>query len=171
MEVSSPDLAVSSSGKIYWYRRLQLRTYCRTNSSYTYTENSLECAISIGSRLYHSGEQDFNKTVNKTEGYNKFDVSSAYTDSKWKVVGHDIGRSERLVETPMLDEQGRVMENETEIISYSELHFQMDIAKTDEYVRLELEMEMEKQTSNSGSQVPLTSTLFLISVFISLYLV
>ena len=166
--VSNPNLAVASSGKIYWYRRLQLRTYCQTNSSYT--EDPIKCDISIGSRLYHSGEQDFNKT----EGFNKFDVSSAYIDNKWEVVGNEISRSERVIEKPMLDDQGRVVENKTEIISYSELHFEMDITRTVEFVRLEEEekaLKMKMDKTNSGSHVTLTSSLFLILVYISMYLV
>ena len=167
MVVSSPELAVASSGRIYWYRRLQLRTYCRTNS--TYTEEPVKCAISIGSRLYHNGEQDFNKT----EGYNTFDITSAYSGNKWDVVGHGIGRSERIIEQPMLDDQGRIVENETERISYSELHFQLDISRTEEYIRQEQAraLEIKMKNSNSGSHVTMTVSLFLFLVVISIILI
>lgn len=160
--VTSPELAVKSSGTIFWYRRLRLRTYCRTNSSYT-TE-PVECAISVGSRLYHKKEQDFNKK----ENVNSFDISSAYSNNKWEVVGRNISRSERVLELPIVSKPNP--ENKTEFFNYTQLHFVMYIQRTADFMKQEEAIALKLDNPGSGSSIYLTSIWLLFVLYISLLL-
>lgn len=159
--VNDPDLVVKSTGTIYWFRRLKLRTYCKTNSSNT--EDPIECAISLGSRLYDTNEQDFNKN----EETNSFDVSSAFSDQKWEVAQHGIGKSTRVVEMPVLKKSEP--SNVTESFNYTELHFWMVLERT-EYFNHQRDKALELKSLSSGAVYYSTSVFILLSLVLLFYL-
>ena len=159
--VNDPDLVVKSTGTIYWFRRLKLRTYCKTNSSNT--EDPIECAISLGSRLYDTNEQDFNRN----EETNSFDVSSAFSDQKWEVAQHGIGKSTRVVEMPVLKKSEP--SNVTESFNYTELHFWMVLERT-EYFNQQRDKALELKSLSSGAVYYSTSVFILLSLVLLFYL-
>lgn len=87
--IDNPKFVIKSSGDIYSYKRLQLKTFCATNLS----ANSADCRFVIGMNLLDYGIIDFdNKTIACDVGdyasahdlvVEKVDVEKSYGERKW----------------------------------------------------------------------------------------
>ncbi|XP_052251600.1 neuronal acetylcholine receptor subunit alpha-3-like isoform X2 [Dreissena polymorpha] len=64
--VDDPRIVIKSTGTIYWYKRLKIKTSCSTNA----TQVSAVCDVVIGSNLLDDRVIDFNMSVSSCDAKN-----------------------------------------------------------------------------------------------------
>ena len=117
------------------------------------TEDPLECSISLGSRLNHKREQDFNEQNDTIT----FDVTSAHMDKSWEVDATGIEKLEKVVE---------LSERKSAVGNFTELHFIMRFKRTEYYKQLEAE-KLKSEKSGTSSTMYLTSAVLMFTFVIA----
>ncbi|XP_045180900.1 neuronal acetylcholine receptor subunit alpha-6-like isoform X2 [Mercenaria mercenaria] len=86
-EISSPQYVIKSNGKIYMYRRLQLKTFCETNLTATVED----CEIRLGSNLLNKRIIDFD-----------MNTSSCIVSSSTHALQVSVGNKDRRTEERLM---------------------------------------------------------------------